>query len=88
MSSSADWDPYLRLVTIAEAAESVQRPESTIRRWISEGRITPLAYMGRQPLLRESDVTRADAARCRPRLRQWRNMNGPRDARTSEGQTD
>lgn len=70
---SADWDPYLRLVTIEEAAESVGRPQSTIRRWMSEGRMEPLAYMGRQPLLRESDVLAADAATSRqrrPRMRQ------------------
>lgn len=71
MSSSADWDPYLRLVTIAEAAASIDRPASTIRRWMSEGKLAPIARMGVQPLLRESDVTRVEAeTRGRTRVKQ------------------
>lgn len=67
-SSPADWNPALRLVTIEEAAVSVDRPPSTIRRWISEERITVFAKLGRRTLILESAVLKAeaDARRQRP----------------------
>lgn len=55
------WDPDARLLTIPEAAKSVGRPESTIRRWLAERRITPTGYMGRRALLLEADVLQVDA---------------------------
>lgn len=55
------WDPTLRLVTIVEAARSIDRPASTIRRWISEGRLAPIAYQGRQALYLEAHVLQVDA---------------------------
>lgn len=54
------WDPTQRWVTIEEAARSVARPPSTIRRWISEHRITPVAKLGRRTLLLEADVLQVD----------------------------
>ena len=59
------WDPHERLLTIPEAAKSVDRPESTIRRWISEGRLTPRARMGRRALLLEADVLQVDGDTAR-----------------------
>lgn len=61
MTSPADWNPKLRLITVEEAAVSVDRPASTIRRWISEERIEVFAKMGRLTLILESDLLRADA---------------------------
>lgn len=55
------WDPDARLVTIREAALSIDRPESTVRRWVSEGRLTPKARQGKRWLLLEADVLRVDA---------------------------
>lgn len=56
------WDPTRRLLTIEEAARSVGRPASTIRRWLAEGRLTPTAKLGpRRPLILESDVLDCDA---------------------------
>ncbi len=60
------WDPEQRLVTIREAAVSIGRPESTIRRWICERRLIPFARQGRRPLLLESDVLQVDADTLRP----------------------
>lgn len=54
------WHPELRLLTIEEAADSVRRPASTIRRWLAEGRLTPRASHGRRPLLLEADVLEVD----------------------------
>jgi excisionase family DNA binding protein len=54
------WDPTCRLLTIEEAAESAQRPTSTLRRWVSEGRLAPYARLGRRSLFLESDVLRVD----------------------------
>ena len=54
------WQPHLRLVTIEEAAELVDRPPSTIRRWISEGRMPVIAKQGRRGLVLESHVLRID----------------------------
>lgn len=54
------WDPSRRLLTTEEAAQSAGRPASTIRRWVSEGRLTAHAHMGRQALFLESDVLRVD----------------------------
>ena len=55
------WDPHARLVTIPEAALSVDRPESTIRRWIAEGRLRTVGRQGRRWLLLEADVLQVDA---------------------------
>lgn len=55
------WDPHARLVTIPEAALSIDRPESTIRRWISEGRLRTMGRQGRRTLLLEADVLQTDA---------------------------
>lgn len=55
------WDPACRLLTIEEAAATVQRPASTIRRWVSEHRLTPVARYGRKTLYLEADVLRVDA---------------------------
>ncbi|KNX38088.1 helix-turn-helix domain-containing protein [Luteipulveratus halotolerans] len=63
------WDPYGRLLTIEEAARAVDRPTSTIRRWITEGRLTPTAALGHRKLYRESDVLAADADAHRGRRR-------------------
>jgi hypothetical protein len=60
-SSPADWNPALRLVTIEEAAVSVDRPESTIRRWICEQRVTVFAKYGRRTLILESELLKAEA---------------------------
>lgn len=54
------WRPEQRLLTIDEAAESVMRPASTIRRWVSEKRLTVRAKRGRQQLVLESDVLEVD----------------------------
>ena len=54
------WKPHLRLVTIDEAAELVDRPASTIRRWISEGRMPVIAKQGRRGLVLEAHVLRVD----------------------------
>jgi hypothetical protein len=55
------WEPDRRLLTIEEAARSVARPQSTIRRWLAERRVVPVAWQGRRPLLLESDVLAVDA---------------------------
>lgn len=60
------WDPHARWVTIEEAARSIHRPASTIRRWISERRLTPVARQGRRTLLLEADVLQAEADLTRP----------------------
>lgn len=56
------WKPHQRLLTINEAAESIERPPSTVRRWISEGRLTHTATHGWRKLYLESDVLAVDAA--------------------------
>lgn len=63
------WEPERRLLTIPEAARSVGRPQSTIRRWLSEGRLRIFGKQGRNPLILESDLLEADAdtVRSRPR---------------------
>lgn len=55
------WVPHRRLITTSEAAQSIDRPESTIRRWVAEGRLTVTARLGHRPLFLESDVLRVDA---------------------------
>lgn len=70
-----DWDPNDRLLTIEEAAASIERPASTLRRWISEGRLTHHATQGRRKLFLESDVLAADAHAHRRR----RNHVGTRN---------
>ena len=56
------WDPEARLLTIEEVALSVCRPQSTVRRWISEGRLTPFAWLDRRrPLILESDALLCEA---------------------------
>lgn len=61
MSQSRDWHPERRLLTIDEAALSIARPESTIRRWMATGHLTPFARIGRTPLIRESDLLETEA---------------------------
>lgn len=77
------WDPAARLLTVDEAAESVDRPASTIRRWMSEGRLTPHAHHGRRNLILEADLLRVEASLSVPRGRMK-----PRDAGTSGAMTD
>lgn len=60
------WQPHLRLVTVEEAAELVGRPASTIRRWVSEGRLPLAAKHGRRNLLLESHVLRVDGELSAP----------------------
>lgn len=55
------WTPHRRLITTTEAAQSIDRPASTIRRWVSEGRLPVTARLGHRPLFLESDVLRVDA---------------------------
>lgn len=55
------WEPDRRLLNLKEAAASVDRPESTIRRWISEHRLTIVAWHGRRALILEADLLRVDA---------------------------
>lgn len=86
-----EWDPHLRLLTISEAADSIDRPESTIRRWISEGRLEPAAQNGRIRYYFESDIFAAEAACRRSRAAHQReriSMKNPRKAVTSGGLTD
>lgn len=59
------WEPDLRLLTIPEAAKSVDRPESTIRRWIAERRLRVTAKQGRRALILEADLLEADAETVR-----------------------
>ena len=66
MSLSPDWDPHARLLTIAEAADSIDRPKSTIRRWLSEGEVRPFAYYGPNPLILESELLDTEARLRRP----------------------
>jgi excisionase family DNA binding protein len=61
MSLSPDWDPYMRLLTIAECATSIARPQSTIRRWLSNGDIRAYAHAGRNPLILESELLETEA---------------------------
>ena len=62
----SDWHPEARLLTINEAACSISRPASTIRRWISEGRLEPTAWLGWQALYLEADILAVEAAtRCK-----------------------
>lgn len=56
------WEPHKRLLTIGESAKSIGRPEQTIRRWVSEGKLAPTAFHGRKSLYLESDVLEAEAA--------------------------
>lgn len=55
------WDPHERWLTIPEAALSVDRPASTIRRWLAEHRLQPVAHLGRRTLILEADVLQVDA---------------------------
>lgn len=80
-----DWDPSQRLLTITEAAESIRRPASTIRRWISENRLHPTARLGHNYLYLEADVIRVEAE---TRLRTGtvgavRDNESPRDVSAS-----
>lgn len=56
------WAPHRRLLTITEAALSIDRPASTIRRWISEGRLQPAAQSQHTRYYLESDVLTVEAA--------------------------
>ena len=60
------WAPHRRLLTIDEAAHSIERPASTIRRWISEGRLRTVGKIGRRALILESDLLQTDADTARP----------------------
>jgi hypothetical protein len=62
-----EWDPSYRLLTYEEAGRSADRPPSTIRRWVSEDRLTVLAWMGRSALVLEADVLRVDGEMRRDR---------------------
>ena len=61
------WNPYRRLLTINEAAASIDRPASTIRRWISEGLLEPAATNGRTRYYYESDVLQVEKETRRKR---------------------
>jgi hypothetical protein len=61
-----EWDPYARLLTAAAASLSVDRPYSTIRRWISEGKLKPFASQGTTRFYLESDVIALDAVTLGP----------------------
>ena len=75
MSQSPDeWDPNQRLLTITEAADSVDRPESTIRRWLTQG-LRTYATHGRRPLILEADVLAYDAKVRTPVTPRWDNGN-------------
>lgn len=63
-----DWDPATRALTTQEAAELVDRSTSVIRRWSTEGTLTPVAWQrrtgrgpSRVPLYLELDVLVADS---------------------------
>jgi excisionase family DNA binding protein len=55
------WHPSKRLLNMPEAARSIGRPQSTIRRWISEGRLPVFARQGRRVFVLESDLLKAEA---------------------------
>lgn len=61
------WNPERRLITINEAALTIDRPASTIRRWASEGRIPCIVIVNRKHYYRELDILRVDAATHRTR---------------------
>lgn len=64
-----EWDPYARLLTASAASLSVDRPYSTIRRWISEGKLKPFASQGTTRFYLESDVIALDAVTLGPHPR-------------------
>lgn len=70
------WHPNRRLLTVGEAAETVGRPASTIRRWVFEGRLKPTARQGHRWLYLEADVLRVDAE---THSRNRRTVGGVRD---------
>lgn len=76
------WDPHMRLLTINETAASTGRPASTIRRWVSEGRLTSHAWLntphGRRDLYLEADALAVDAATRRTRSRKKTPDRAPR----------
>jgi predicted site-specific integrase-resolvase len=55
------WNPDRRLLNLDEASRSVGRPQSTIRRWISEDRLAIIAWQGRRALILEADLLQVDA---------------------------
>lgn len=55
------WRPERRLLTVNEAAASIDRPTGTLYRWIHEGRLTPHATRGKRKLYLEADVLKVDA---------------------------
>ena len=79
MSLSPDWDPHARLLTIPEAAKSIDRPESTIRRWLSQGDLCPYAHTGRNPLILESELLDTEAKMRRPVTPPRDNRRPPRE---------
>lgn len=59
------WEPDRRLLTVEEAARSIDRPESTIRRWLAEGRLKAAGKIGRKKLVLESHLLQVDADTAR-----------------------
>jgi len=64
-----EWDPYARLLTAVDASLSVDRPYSTIRRWIWEGKLKPFATQGAKKFYLEADVIALDAITVGPHPR-------------------
>jgi excisionase family DNA binding protein len=76
-----EWNPHQRLLTIEEAARSVGRPASTIRRWLTEG-LTVFARLGHRPLILEADLLAFESGRMSP---PHGTMKNPRTAGTAGG---
>jgi hypothetical protein len=81
-TSLDEWNPHERLLTIAQAAKSIERPESTIRRWLTQG-LRVYSRLGHRPLILEADLLTYEALSA-----SRERMKHPRDARTSGGLTD
>ncbi|MGN6245128.1 MAG: helix-turn-helix domain-containing protein [Motilibacteraceae bacterium] len=72
--SVVTWEPEKRLLTIEECAASIDRPVSTVRRWVSEGRIKPYATWQGRYLYLESHLLHAEA-----RARRREGVSATRD---------
>lgn len=70
----------MRLLTIKEAAKSIDRPASTIRRWLSDGEVRAYAHAGRNPLILESELLETEARLRRP-VTAIRDNRSPRESR-------